>query len=235
MYQQPPQDTKQPGTFGLSPTRPKQQRSLKRWWRLQSRPVKVAITFLAIPVILFTLFVCSAAGTGAYQALADRTHPTPTAAVTTAQMAQVSTPMPTPTQVVPTPTPQPTPTPIPQPTPKPTPVRMVIPTPTPKPQPTPTPMPKPTPTPIPTPTVVNTGVNGNPFGYDFNATGGQLIFSPPANFCTVGSFQCIKNFNNGAGYVVECNDGKFAKTGGQANSCMGHGGDKQPLYSHQMG
>src|SRR5947209_4315926 len=57
------------------------------------------------------------------------------------------------------------------------------PTPTPKPTPKPTalavrPTPKPTQRPAPTPTLIRTGVNGNPWGYNFSP--GSLIYSPPS-------------------------------------------------------
>lgn len=82
--------------------------------------------------------------------------------------------------------------------------------------------------PAPTSAPHKTGVNGNPWGYDFNA--GQLIYSPPADFCAY--FACIANFGNSAGYVIECQDGQYATSGGLRGSCSRHGGDMRPLYSH---
>ncbi|WP_052890419.1 hypothetical protein [Thermogemmatispora carboxidivorans] len=99
------------------------------------------------------------------------------------------------------------------------------PTPTPRPQPTPTPRPKPTPTPTPIPCP---GVNCNPWGYNFEP--GALIYSPPASFCAY--FSCIGNFWNGRGYVVECNDGMYSKSGGIRGACSYHGGVWRPLYAH---
>ncbi len=120
-------------------------------------------------------------------------------------------------------------TPMPRPTETPTP----IPTATPTPSPTPTPKPMPTQQPVqqqqPAPA---TGVNGNPWGYNFDSTGGSLIYSPVSNFCTAGYFSCINNFWNGNGYVEECQDGMYGKSGGISGSCSHHGGNLRPLYSH---
>ncbi len=74
------------------------------------------------------------------------------------------------------------------------------------------------------------GVNGNPWGYDFNP--GNLIYNPPSNFCSAGYFTCISSFWNGKGYVVQCGDGTFSKSGGTTGVCSQHGGYKQTLYSH---
>lgn len=115
-------------------------------------------------------------------------------------------------------------------------VKPAVSTPTPLPSPTATPQPQPTakPTPAPThplaptPTPHPVGVNGNPWGYDFNR--GNFIYSPPSNFCSY--FNCIASFWNGSGYVVECNDGTYSKSGGRTGSCSHHGSDLRPLYSH---
>lgn len=92
----------------------------------------------------------------------------------------------------------------------------------------PTPTPAPTDTPVP-PAPANTGVDGNPWGYNF--TPGNLIYSPPSNFCDY--FACIKSFwSSTSGYVEECQDGDFSHSGGRSGSCSYHGGDMRPLYSH---
>ncbi len=78
-----------------------------------------------------------------------------------------------------------------------------------------------TPTPCP-------GINCNPWGYNFNA--GNYIYSPPSAFCNY--FSCISNFPNGRGYVVECHDGEYSKSGGIQGACSYHGGVWRPLYSH---
>jgi hypothetical protein len=69
----------------------------------------------------------------------------------------------------------------------------------------------------------------NPWGYDF-CSPGDLIVSPPSNFCSY--FRCIGNFWNGAGYVIQCRDGMFSKSGGRSGSCSYHGGNARALYSH---
>ncbi|MBX5449026.1 MAG: hypothetical protein IRZ24_03080, partial [Thermogemmatispora sp.] len=85
------------------------------------------------------------------------------------------------------------------------------------------PPPRPTPTPTPCP-----GVNCNPWGYNFEP--GNLIYSPPPDFCLY--FACISNFWNGRGYVVECSDGMYSKSGGIRGACSYHGGVWRPLYAH---
>jgi hypothetical protein len=123
---------------------------------------------------------------------------------------------------------------------KPTPT--LTPSPTPTPISTPTPSPTLTPTPEPTQPPVQqsqqqpaqqapapaTGVNNNPWGYDFNP--GNYIYSPNSGFCSY--FSCINNFWNGNGYVEECSDGMYGKSGGISGSCSHHGGNYRPLYSH---
>jgi hypothetical protein len=89
---------------------------------------------------------------------------------------------------------------------------------------TPTPTPKPTPKPKP----ACNAVNGNPWCYNFHP--GNLIYSPPGSFCSY--FACIGNFWNGRGYVVECNDGDYSKSGGIRGACSYHHGVWRPLYAH---
>jgi len=84
------------------------------------------------------------------------------------------------------------------------------------------------PIPTPTPAPKKTGVNGNPFGYDF--TPGSYIYNPPGSFC--GYFACISTFWQGRGYVVECQDMTYSKSGGISGSCSHHGGNKAVLYAH---
>lgn len=91
----------------------------------------------------------------------------------------------------------------------------------------------PTATPIPTrkPTTAPTvpkGVNQNPWGYSF--TPGSYIYNPPGSFCSY--FNCISTFWNGKGYVVECQDNTYSKSGGISGSCSHHGGNKAILYAH---
>ncbi|MDE3192972.1 MAG: hypothetical protein KGN00_04720 [Chloroflexota bacterium] len=97
---------------------------------------------------------------------------------------------------------------------------------------TPTPIPQ-TVAPVAPPTSAPTtaanlcGAAANPWGYNFCS--GSLIYSPPSNFCTY--FGCIASFWNGAGYVVQCTDLTFSKSGGRSGSCSKHGGDYRPLYA----
>jgi hypothetical protein len=146
--------------------------------------------------------------------------PTKQAAQPTA--VAVATATDTPTQVPtatssPSPTPSPTATPTPKPTPKPTVLAV---------KPTPKPTQKPLPTPTPKPHCV--AVNNNPWCYNFSP--GGYIYSPPSAFCSY--FGCIGNFWNGHGFVNECNDGMYSKSGGVRGDCSYHGGEMRPLYSH---
>jgi hypothetical protein len=90
---------------------------------------------------------------------------------------------------------------------------------------------KPTPVPTkkpPAPTKTPCASPCNPWGYNF--TPGNYITNPPSTFCNY--FACIANFWNGKGYVMECQDAKFSKSGGISGSCSQHGGNWRPLYSH---
>lgn len=105
------------------------------------------------------------------------------------------------------------------------------PTPTATPAPTPAPTPRPTAAPTKAPTaapVANTcGAPPNPWGYTFCS--GSTISSPPSNFCDVFT-PCINSFWNGRGYVEQCQDGSYSKSGGISGSCSYHGGNRRPLY-----
>ena len=113
------------------------------------------------------------------------------------------------------------------------------PTPTATPAPTAAPTPKPTPapttniggavhaTPTPAPVANTCGAPSNPWGYTFCS--GSTITNPPSNFCDVFS-PCINNFWNGRGYVEQCQDGSYSKSGGISGSCSYHGGNRRPLY-----
>jgi hypothetical protein len=102
------------------------------------------------------------------------------------------------------------------------------------PQPTSTPRPRPTNTPTPTSTPCADPCN--PWGYNFDPTGGAKITSPPAAFCSyfacIGSPPAYTSFWSGNGYVVECQDGKFSKTGGVHGSCSQDGDYWRTLYAH---
>ena len=150
--------------------------------------------------------------------------PTPSGADATPRAAATTTPAPTATPAATaTPTPTPTPTATPTPTPEPTPV----PTPAPTPRPVvPTVAPAPPPPPPP-PAADTCGAPSNPWGDNFCGNG-SLITNPPANFCSY--FSCIANFPNGRGYVIQCKDGMFSKSGGIQGSCSYHGGNSRTLY-----
>jgi len=88
-----------------------------------------------------------------------------------------------------------------------------------------------TPTPVPTATVPITGVNGNPWGYNF--TPGNLIFTPNSAFCDAGYFKCVTTFwKSTNGYVAECGNGDYTHSGGVSGACSKDGGVFQILYSH---
>jgi cytoskeletal protein RodZ len=129
---------------------------------------------------------------------------------------------PTPTLIPPTPTPLPTP--IPQPTQAPASQPQPTQPPAPQPQPTQAPAPQPTQAPA------ATGVNGNPWGYDFNSSG-TLLTAPNPAFCQY--FRCVTTFwTKTNGYVVQCNNGSFSHSGGVSGACSRDGGEGQALYSH---
>jgi hypothetical protein len=67
----------------------------------------------------------------------------------------------------------------------------------------------------------------NPWCYNFAR--GYRITSPAAEFCQY--FKCVAAFWSGQGYVVQCRDGTFSKTGGTTRSCLGHGGNGRILRS----
>ena len=80
----------------------------------------------------------------------------------------------------------------------------------------------------PQPTEALCGAPANPWAYNFCGRG-TTIASPPSNFCNY--FNCITSFPGGRGYVVQCSDGTFSKSGGISGSCSGHGGNGRTLYS----
>lgn len=117
----------------------------------------------------------------------------------------------------------------------PTPTPSSTPTTTPKPQPTATKLPPtktrlpPSATPQPTTKLKapSDGAPPNPWGYNFTCC--QLIYSPPSGFCSY--FACIENFWNGVGYVIQCQDSMFSKSGGRSGSCSHHSGNGRKLYA----
>jgi hypothetical protein len=205
-YNQQTQAT--PGQFQRPPYNnyppPRRQSGLWQWYKSRTKKVKLSIGCGTILAILL-FFSCIGTAIGSVN-LATQSTPTPT---TPPQQAAIL--------VSPTATFVPTPTPTQTPTSKPTPTQTIAPTPTPKPT-----QPPHTPTPCP-------GVNCNPWGYNFSSPG-NYIYSPPSAFCSY--FSCINNFPNGHGYVVECKDSRYSKSGGIQGACSTHGGVLRPLYSH---
>jgi hypothetical protein len=82
-------------------------------------------------------------------------------------------------------------------------------------------------TPIAQSTCIPGAENCNPWGYNF--THGTNITDPPRQFCQF--FNCVNNFVSGKGYVVECRDGVYSKTGGTRNSCSKHKGELRTLLA----
>lgn len=72
------------------------------------------------------------------------------------------------------------------------------------------------------------GAPSNPYGYNFCGVGG-FVTSPASGVCDY--FDCIDNFWNGRGYMVECNDGTYSMSGGIRGACSYHGGEDRPVYS----
>lgn len=182
----------------------------------QTRQWKLPVALVSA-VLVMLLMSLSALGAGTDGTAGGAATPTP------GQLAQHPTATPTNIQA---PTTAPTLTPQPSPSPTATPTSSPSPSPTPTPQPpTPTPKPKPTPTPTPKPKCPYGAVNGNPWCYNFSCC--SHIYSPPSNFCSY--FNCISSFWNGSGYVEECVDGTYSKSGGISGSCSHHGGNWRAL------
>lgn len=86
----------------------------------------------------------------------------------------------------------------------------------------------PTPTANPCPDPYN-----NPWGYNF-CMPGSVIAYPPVQFCARQYFPCVKGFWNQSGYVVECLDGRYARSGGTAFVCSSNGGYWRTLLQHPI-
>jgi PASTA domain-containing protein len=74
---------------------------------------------------------------------------------------------------------------------------------------------------------------GNPWA--FSLACGSFIYHPPADFCDflteVTGAYCVGDFYNAAGYVMQCRDGNFSKSGGKSGSCSSHDGNWRPLLN----
>jgi hypothetical protein len=79
--------------------------------------------------------------------------------------------------------------------------------------------------------LVAVGIYRNPWGYAFAR--GLPIYDPPADFCQY--FPCIPYFPHGVGYVVQCRDGWFSRSGGRPNVCSYHGGERRALFLPRFG
>ncbi len=77
----------------------------------------------------------------------------------------------------------------------------------------------------PTPPPPCQAVNNNPWGFCFQV--GSYIHNPPSDFCSY--FNCIDSFWDGRGYVEECSDMTYSKSGGIQGSCSYHGGNYRAL------
>jgi hypothetical protein len=71
------------------------------------------------------------------------------------------------------------------------------------------------------------GAPANPYGYNFCGRGG-LISNPAPDVCVY--FDCIPNFDNGTGYMVECHDAMYSMSGGRQGACSYHDGVWRPVY-----
>jgi hypothetical protein len=92
----------------------------------------------------------------------------------------------------------------------------------------PLPPPPPATTAAPPPPPADTcGAPANPDGLNFCGRG-HLVANPPADTCDY--FNCIANFNNGHGYMEECNDGTYSMSGGRRGACSYHQGEERPVY-----
>lgn len=202
-YNQPTEAFQQPQPPIVPPV-PSRPTGFMAWL---DRPSRSRTILLGCLVPIFIALCCIVASVSAFTALKGQTtlspsQPSPTIAIHTTAVFVATA----------TTTTRPTPTPTKS-----------------RPKPTPTPTTKPTvivqrPTPTPTPCADPC----NPWGYNFSP--GNLIYNPNADFCSY--FNCISNFWNGRGFVNECQDGSYSKSGGIRGDCSYHGGELRPLYSH---
>jgi hypothetical protein len=54
---------------------------------------------------------------------------------------------------------------------------------------------------------------------------GSESHAEDAKFCS--EHECIGNFDNGHGTVVQCSDGEWSHSGGISGACSDHGGEKE--------
>jgi hypothetical protein len=70
------------------------------------------------------------------------------------------------------------------------------------------------------------GAPPNPYRLNFCGRGSK-VYNPPADVCNY--FECIPNFSNGHGYMVQCNDGTYSMSGGRPGTCSHHNGEGRPV------
>lgn len=70
------------------------------------------------------------------------------------------------------------------------------------------------------------GAPVNPFGYNLCGRGGYIYNASPARVCSY--FNCVANFGNSPGYMIECKDSTYSTSGG---ACSDHKGVWRPVYS----
>ncbi|GAA4636909.1 hypothetical protein GCM10023196_088550 [Actinoallomurus vinaceus] len=81
--------------------------------------------------------------------------------------------------------------------------------------------------PRPTHTAAPTcGAPPNPDRLNFCGRGSK-VYNPPADVRSY--FECIPNFSNGRGYMVQCNDGAYSMSGGRPGTCSHHSGEGKPV------
>jgi hypothetical protein len=61
-------------------------------------------------------------------------------------------------------------------------------------------------------------------GADWSLSSGSTS-SSAASFCS--THDCIPNFPNGIGFIVQCADGTWSHSGGIQGACSDHGGEQQ--------
>jgi hypothetical protein len=52
---------------------------------------------------------------------------------------------------------------------------------------------------------------------------GSFSHATDTAFCS--THECIENFPNGSGYIVQCADGEWSHSGGRSGACSDHGGE----------
>ena len=62
---------------------------------------------------------------------------------------------------------------------------------------------------------------------------GSYTHAGDEGFCA--THQCIANFPNGRGYVVQCNDGDWSHSGGLSGACSDHGGEMPGVNTGNTG